>query len=101
MREVTDRNDRYTLGGKLLLLKTYFELEETRSLESLLHSFRLYLRRHPRISRQVREQYYMVLRFFKKLVRLNRFDRAEVDKLREEVSQQAGLPERNWFLAKL
>ena len=97
LRAVTDRNDRYALGGRLLLLKAYYQLEETRALDSLLHSFRLYLRRHPRISREVREQYYLVLRFFKKLARLNQYDRGEIDTLRAEIEAADRLPERAWF----
>ena len=101
LRAVTDRNDRYAFGSKILLLKTYFQLGEDRSLQSLLESFRLYVRRHPRLSAPVRRRYLSFLKIFKRLVRLNPYERAEWAQFRTAVVEEEGLLEREWFLGIL
>ena len=101
LRAVTDRNDRYAFGSKILLLKTYFQLGEDRPLQSLLESFRLYVRRHPRLSAPVRRRYLSFLKIFKRLVRLNPYERAEWAQFRTAVVEEEGLLEREWFLGIL
>ena len=67
LQEVEYKNHVYALGGKLTLLKTYYELKEYIALDSLTDSFRIYIRRNKIISREVKQQYLNVLRFVKKL----------------------------------
>ncbi len=49
LRQVEYEDVVYALGSRLMLLKTYYELDEYLSLDSLLDSFRIYLRRSSKV----------------------------------------------------
>ena len=101
LREVEYKNLVYALGGKLMLLKTYFELKEYMALDSLLDSFRIYLRRNRLISRDVKQQYMNVLRFTKKLSNLAPHDRRSVDKIKSQIVNCKALAAKQWLLEKV
>ncbi len=91
----------YALGGKLMLLKTYFELKETRPLDSLIDSFRIYLRRNKLISKNVRQQYMNSLRFTKKLANVAPYDKKGLQKVKEQVENCKALAAKKWLLEKV
>jgi len=101
LREVAYANHTYALGSKLMLLKTYYELGEDRALDSLIDSFRIYLRRNRAISREVRQQYQNVLRFVRKLFYLPSQSTEARAKLRKEVEACEPLADKTWILSKL
>lgn len=101
LREVEYQNLNYALGGKLMLLKTYFELNEYLALDSLLDSFRIYLRRNKLISKDVRQQYMNVLRFVKKLSNIRPRDTAAITKTRTQINDCKALADKSWILQKL
>ncbi len=101
LREVEYKSQVYALGGKLMLLKTYFELDEFLALDSLIDSFRIYLRRNRNISREVRQQYLNVLRFAKKLSRVSPYDQEEVKKVRQQIEHCNALAAKSWLLEKV
>ncbi len=101
LREVEYKDAVYALGGKLILLKTYYELDETLVLDSLIESFRIYLRRNRVISREVRQQYLNELRFVKQLSRVMPGDRKAVRKIRQQVTECKALADRKWILEKI
>lgn len=101
LREVEYKNLIYALGGKLMLLKTYYELDEIAALDSLIDSFRIYLRRNRTISKDVRQQYMNVLRFVKKLSGLAPYDRTGLAKVTQEIHDCKALAAKNWILEKV
>lgn len=101
LREVEYKSLVYALGGKLMLLKTYFELGEFLALDSLIDSFRIYLRRKKEISREVRQQYLNVLRFVKRLSTVDTRDRGALAKIRREVESCTALAAKKWILEKI
>lgn len=101
LREVEYHSLVYALGSKLMLLRTYFELGEFLALDSLAESFRIYLRRKREISRDVRQQYMNVLRFVRKLSKLDPRDKAAVGKVKEEVLACDALAAKQWVLEKV
>lgn len=101
LREVEYRTLVYSLGGKLILLKTYYELKEFMVLDSLLDSFRIYLRRNRLISREVKQQYMNVLRFTKKLANLSPGDDRNKQKVREQIQHCKALAAKRWLLEKV
>jgi hypothetical protein len=101
LREVEYENVTYALGGKLMLLKTYYELDELTPLDSLLDSFRIYLRRNQLISREIKQQYLNVLRIVKRMAQVAPYDRKAIEKLRNQVDKSNSLADKNWILAKL
>ncbi|MCB0552864.1 MAG: hypothetical protein KDD02_04875 [Phaeodactylibacter sp.] len=101
LREVEYKSLVYALGGKLMLLKTYFELGEFLAMDSLIDSFRIYLRRKKEISREVRQQYLNVLRFVKKLSAVDTRNKEAIAKIQKEVEACTALAAKKWILEKI
>jgi len=101
LREVEYRDLIYALGGKQILLKTYYEQGEFLVLDSLIESFRIYLQRNRKISKEVRQQYLNVLRFVKKLSRIMPGDKKAVRKIREQIEACEELADRKWIQEKV
>lgn len=88
------------LNAKTMLFKMYYELDEMDALESLLESFRTYLSRKDVIGYH-RSNYQNIIRYTKKLVRLNPYNKEKREKLRQEISDTSPLTERTWLLKQL
>ncbi len=88
------------ISAKVLLTKIYFELEEFEALESLLASFKKYLRRNKVISYH-KTNYSNFVYYTQKILQLNQFDKIKKQKLKEEVNQAEILTEREWILEQL
>lgn len=88
------------LSAKAMLLKIYYELEETDALESLLESFRTYLNRKEVIGYH-RQIYSNLVRFTRRLVRINPYDESQRQRLRSEIEADAQLSDREWLLERL
>ena len=101
LREVEYQDLVYSLGAKLMLLKTYYELGEYLSLDSLSESFRIFLQRNKLLSREVKQQYMNVLRFVKKLSRMRPKDAAALEKIRRDVQKCQALADKPWILEKI
>lgn len=101
LREVEYQDLVYALGAKLMLLKTYFELGEFLALDSLSDSFRIFLQRHKRISREVKQQYLNVIRFVKKLSNVAPGDKKAIEKIRLQVDQCKALADKGWIVEKI
>ena len=101
LREVEYESIVYTLGSKLLLLLTYFEMGEFLALDSLLDSFRIYLRRNREIARDVKEQYVNVIRFTRRLSRVDPGDDKALDKIEQQVQACDALASRQWLQEKI
>lgn len=101
LREVEYKTLNYALEGKLMLLKTYYELKEYRALESLMDSFRIYLHRNRVISRDVKQQYLNVLRFVKKLAYSAPYDKKNLEKIKKQINNCKALADKKWILEKV
>jgi hypothetical protein len=88
------------LNAKMMLLKIYYELDEVDALESLLESMRAYLNRKE-VTGYYRSNYQNIIRYTRKLVRINPYDKAPKEKLRQEIQQVNPLTEREWLLRQL
>ena len=97
LREVEYKNHVYALGGKLILLKTYYELQEYIALDSLIDSFRIYIRRNKIISREVKQQYLNMLRFVKKLSSTIPGDKKALEKIRAQIDKCKALAGKKWL----
>jgi len=101
LREVEYKNLTYALGGKLMLLKTYYELDEMSPLSSLLDSYSIYLRRNKLISKELKQQYLNVLRFTRKLASTAPYDKKGIQKLKEQINNCKALAAKSWLLEKV
>lgn len=84
-----------------MLLKTYFELEEYLALDSLVDSFRIYLRRSSKIPKEVKQQYMNVLRFAKRLSTLHPGDQKGVLRVKNQVVNCKALAAKRWLMEKI
>ncbi|MEM9848961.1 MAG: hypothetical protein AAF847_13825, partial [Bacteroidota bacterium] len=89
------------LNSKAMLIKMYYEQEEIMALESLLESAKVYLRRKKDVSEGYRIAYDNIIKYTRKLLRVNPFDKAKKAKLREEIQAANPLIEKQWFLDQL
>lgn len=88
------------LQAKSMLIRMYYEDGEFEALESLLESMRNYVHRKKDIGYH-KQIYSNLIRFTKKLVRINPYNKAQKEKLRREINQAKQLREKRWFLEQL
>ncbi|MBK9016821.1 MAG: hypothetical protein IPM82_23690 [Saprospiraceae bacterium] len=100
LREVEYQTIAYSLGSRMLLMRTYFELREDQALDSLIDSYSIFLRRNRLISRDVKQQYLNMLRFTRKLFLLAPFDKKGIEKTRQEIENCKSLAAKKWLLEK-
>lgn len=102
-------NIQYNLGARWLLLRTYFELEETTAFLALCDSFRLYLQRNQLISTNKKKGHEQGIRLAKKVYQFRldapyqkkeKLARA-LNKLKEEVEQTETVFNRSWLKGKI
>lgn len=90
------------LLGKGILLKIYFEEQEFDALDSLLESMRTYLHRK-KVMGYHRANFQNVIKFTKKLVRVNPYNKEDKEKLKLEITNAHPLQqtEKKWMIEQL
>jgi len=100
---------RYALNAKVLLLKTYYEMEESEALLALHDSFRQFIQRHKQLNEFRRRSYYNLLRYTIKAYKLkiekgylpSAKQVAGYQKLREKFGSCQQCFNRSWVLGKI
>ena len=88
------------LISKTLLLKIYFELQEFDLLESHLDSLNNFIRRRD-VSDYHRKNYLNIIRFVRKLVALEPYNKGKSLQLRNEIETTEILSEKEWLLEQV
>lgn len=101
LREVEYEDVTYNLGSKSMLLATYYETDEIEALYSLLDSFRVYLNRRKDIPERGRKNYKNLIKFTKKLTRINPRDKKSLEKLKKEIEGTKDFVDRKWLMEKI
>lgn len=91
----------YVLGSKLILIQTYFELNETLAMESLIDSFRIFIRRNKVMSKNLKREYISYLSFVKKLMDMKISGQKATLKFREQVMATSSTTSKKWLLEKI
>lgn len=91
----------YVLGSKIILIQTYYELNEILTLDSLIDSFRIYLRRNKVLSKNLKREYINYLGFVKNLTVLSGFEKKELVKFREKIMATTSPTHKKWLLEKI
>ena len=93
----------YNLGSKSMLLAIYYEQDEDEALTSLMDSFKTFLNRHKELSDFQRISYINLLKYIKKLLKLNPGDKSEIEKIRSDIEEdkKVGIASMKWLLEKL
>jgi len=91
----------YHLGAKVLLLKTYFELEEAEPFFSLVDAFTNYLKRNKLISDRQRTVHLNFVKYTKKLMQMRLGSKLSVDVVRADIQEHKTTVNLPWLLEKL
>ena len=97
LQKANYRDPLHNLAAKTLLLKTYFDLGELDSLQSLLDAMRNYIQRK-RVLGYHRTNYLNIIRYAEKLLRLPPQDRAAAASLRDAIEKEEVLTEKAFFI---
>ncbi len=90
----------YSLDTRLLLLKTYYELDETDVLFSLIESTNQMLNRTKQLSRERQRTYRNFLKFIRKLSSLSTKKSKKAIALHQSIEQSTHLADKRWLLSK-
>jgi hypothetical protein len=92
----------YNLISKTILTITYYELQEWEALESLLKSFRVFLTRNKSLTAARKRGYLNLIKYTRRLMRLQPGETAKIVSLREEVEREKQhVVNHEWLLEKL
>jgi len=89
------------ISAKTMLLKIYYELNEFLVLESLLESMRAYIQRKKEVGNKRKSNYKNIIRYTKKLLKVNPYSKAQKEKLKVEIEAAKPLTEKAWLLKQL
>lgn len=101
LRDVEYSDVVYALGAKSMLVRTYYEQSEFLALDSLIDSFKIYLRRNKVISKNLKREYNNYLNIIKKLASITSSDKKAISDLRQRVMQTSYNMPKNWLLRKI
>ena len=101
LQNVEFADNYYHLDAKVLLLKTYYELNDTEPFFSLTDAFTNYLKRNKFISEYQRTVYLNFVRFAKKLMHLRIGSRLTLPDVRNELQELKQVADLSWLLEKL
>ncbi len=101
LAQIDDRDLLLNLDSRVMLLKMYYEMGEIDALENLLTSFRILLLRKKKVIGYHQQFYLNMLKYIKKLMRLNRHDKQAVKLFKEELQSTSGVLEKDWLLAAI
>lgn len=97
LRDVEIDGTLHNLDLRRMLLKMYFEQSEFNALESLLDSFKIFIYRHRDIGYH-RDNYLNLIRFLKRLLKLNPSADVKKRQLRQEIMATSAVAEKDWLL---
>jgi hypothetical protein len=101
LREVEYEDFTYNLNSKVMLLLTYYEIDEIEPLYSLFESFRVYLNRNRQITENRKNLYKNLISFTKRLTRIMPGDQKSIEKLKREVEHTAEIANKGWLKQKI
>jgi len=102
MMQASEINDiYYHLGAKVLLLKTYFELNEPEPFFSLVDAFTNYLKRNKLISEGNRVSTLNFVKYAKKLMQMRMGSHFKPEEIGEELHHTKNIANLPWLVEKL
>lgn len=99
----------YNLGGRCLLLKSYYESDEMEPLFSLIETFKAYLRRNKLISPYQYTAHMNLVRFTKKLATIHNMQysskkttiQKQIEQLKKRMDKQSEISNANWLVEQI
>lgn len=100
LRYVEYKDVFYALGSKFMLLKTYYDSKKFNALEAHIDSFSIYIRRNKLISGDSKIQYMNCVKFIKKIYNTPKYDKKDIQKIKEKIENTSQVHIKNWLLEK-
>ncbi len=91
----------YALGAKQMLLRTYYETNEVMAMDSLIDSFRIFIRRSTMMTKNLKREYNNFLSFLRIIATLNQQDKSGTDGIKKKIAEAQYLNSKKWLLEKL
>ena len=88
------------LAAKTLILRIYYELDEFDALNSHLDAMRIFIRRKRDLGYH-RDNYLNTIKYTKKLVEINPFDKKAKVLLKSEIENVKAIAEKSWLLEQV
>ncbi len=102
LRDVEFDDITYNLNTRLMLLVSYFELDELDALDSLINSFNVYLRRKTNISERRKSSFKNFNSTIQDIVRVKeRRDKVKLKNIRKKLESKMIAPNKDWLLEKV
>ena len=100
LQEVEFTDLYYQMDSRSILLKVYFETDETETMLHHISAFKIFLRRNKLISDFQRSIYQNFIRYTLKIFRAGQ-SKSKLEKLRSEILSAGNISDRNWLLEKV
>lgn len=91
----------YAISSKLILVRTYYETDEFMALDSLIDSFRIFLRRNKQVSKIAKTECKNFLGFVKKLSTLPPSNPKMLENLKHKIESCNAVVLKKWLLEKI
>lgn len=91
----------YSLDSRVLLLKTYYELEDLESAMSLISAFKIYLKRDSTISKYQNLTYFNFLKIINQLVRIKMGYKNDIKKIEDILNKTKQVADLTWLKHKI
>lgn len=88
------------MTAKILQLKIYYELEAFESLDSLVQSLKVFIRRKKKIGYHF-QIWWNIIHFIHLTRKINPFDKKQVGDLISTIEKESVMPEKEWLIEKL
>jgi len=89
------------LATKILLIKTYYQLNQIDTLESSINALDIYIKRNKEISKFQKTSHTNFVAYMKKLLRLKFGRKVDVSKLKEDFKNEKNCAEARWLTLKI
>lgn len=99
--QVNPSNVLLNLNIKSMLIRIYYHEDEFQLLDALLESMKVYINRKKMLMPQHRSPFLNLIKYTKKLVRINPYDKEAKAKLRQEIEAAKSLISKDWFLEQV
>lgn len=100
LQQANYRDPLLHLSAKTVSLKIFYELEAFDALEAQLNALQVFLRRREAISYH-RENYNNMLKYLRRLVEINPYDRKAIAKLKADMEREVVVAEKQWLLRQI
>lgn len=100
LQKVSDKDLLNTLNAKILQLRIYYEIDAFELLESHLEAMSNFIRRKEVIGYH-KENFLNIIKYTKRLLKVNLYDKKEIEKLKQAIKTEGIISEKAWLLEQI